>query len=231
MQLYFVLMAPARPENVGAAARAMKTMGFSHLRLVASEVHRREEAQWVAHGAQDILAEAECFADLETALADMDLVIATTARQRGQLHYYLTPSQVCEQIRSKSGLGKVAVLFGREDSGLSNTELARADLISYLPLRVSYPSLNLGQAIMLYAYELSSLQEEEATEVEAMPVPPAEAAVHALQQRAAQILSQIGVSKDEKLQHWVKERIPMLPQRDLNLLHLLCKDLVRALDK
>ena len=154
---------------------------------------------------QEILTEAECFADLETALADMDLVIATTARQRGQLHYYLTPSQVCEQIRSKSGLAKIAVLFGREDSGLSNTELARADLISYLPLRVSYPSLNLGQAIMLYAYELSSLQD--ATEVVAMPVPPAEAAVHALQQRAAQILSQIGVSEDEKLQHWAKELV------------------------
>ena len=103
------------------------------------------------------------------------------------------------------------------------------DLVSYLPLRVSYPSLNLGQAIMLYAYELSRLQDD--AEPVAMPAPPAQAAVHALQQRAAQILLQIGVSEDEKLQHWVKERIPMLPQRDLNLLHLLCKDLVRALDK
>lgn len=233
MQLYFILMAPARPENVGAAARAMKTMGFSHLRLVDSEVHRREEAQWVAHGAQEILAEAQSFPDLASALADMDLVIATTARQRGQLHYYLTPAEVCDQLRSKSGLARVAVLFGREDSGLSNAELAQADLISYLPLRVSYPSLNLGQAIMLYAYELSRLLDDGGAL--AMPAPGSEAAepaaVHALQQRAAQILGKIGVSEDEKLQHWVKARIPMLPQRDLNLLHLLCKDLARALEK
>lgn len=93
MKLYFVLVAPARAPNVGAAARAMKTMGFDAMRLVASRVHEEEEASWVAHGAQEILTQAEVFDTLPEALADMDLVIATTARQRGRYQHYLTPGK------------------------------------------------------------------------------------------------------------------------------------------
>ena len=160
MKLYFVLVAPARPANVGAAARAMKTMGFDAMRLVASRVHEEDEASWVAHGAQEILTQAEAFDTLPEALADMDLVIATTARQRGRYQHYLTPAEIRDQIRAKPSLNKVAIVFGCEESGLSNEQLAEVDLISYLPLKVSYPSLNLGQAIMLYAYELSPLLDE-----------------------------------------------------------------------
>lgn len=73
MEIIFILMAPARPENVGAAARALKTMGFSRLRIVASEAHLRQEAVWVAHGAQELLQQAESFPTLPEALADLDL--------------------------------------------------------------------------------------------------------------------------------------------------------------
>lgn len=104
MKLYFVLVSPARAANVGAAARAMKTMGFDAMRLVGSRVHEEEEASWVAHGAQEILAEASAFDTLEEALADMDLVIATTARQRGRYQHYLTPGEIREQIRAKPSL-------------------------------------------------------------------------------------------------------------------------------
>ncbi|MBP9569170.1 MAG: tRNA/rRNA methyltransferase [Aeromonadaceae bacterium] len=229
MEIIFILMAPARPENVGAAARALKTMGFSRLRIVASEAHLRQEAVWVAHGAQELLQQAESFPTLPEALADLDLVVATTARQRGESHRYLTPEAICGQIRSKQGLQRVGILFGCEESGLSNAQLALADLISYLPLRVGYPSLNLGQAIMLYAYELSSLlDEEQATKVD---TEPAIGQVHALQGASAQILDQIGVAQDEKLRKWVMDGIPMLAQRDMNLLHLLCKDLAKALQQ
>lgn len=227
MDLYFVLMAPARAENVGAAARALKTMGFSHLRIVASQVHTKAEASWVAHGAQELLTGAESFDSLPEALADLDLVVATTARQRGQHQCYLTPSEVRSQIRNKSGLAKVGILFGCEESGLSNAQLAQADLVSYLPLRVGYPSLNLGQAVMLYAYELTALLDEAESEVVAQEV--AVGQVRALQIASAQILDKIGVEQDEKLRKWVKDGVSMLAQRDLNLLHLLCKDLARAL--
>lgn len=228
MKLYFVLVAPARPANVGAAARAMKTMGFDAMRLVASRVHEEEEASWVAHGAQEILTQAEAFDTLPEALADMDLVIATTARERGRYQHYLTPGEIREQIRAKPSLGKVAIVFGCEESGLSNEQLAEVDLISYLPLKVSYPSLNLGQAIMLYAYEMSQLMDE----LNANGAAVAEnfdnaGQVRVLKSKTAELLGELGVSQDEKLHQWVMDRVPMLPQRDLNMLHLLCKDLAR----
>ena len=98
MKLYFVLVSPARAANVGAAARAMKTMGFDAMRLVGSRVHEEEEASWVAHGAQEILTDAQAFDTLEEALADMDLVVATTARQRGRYQHYLTPADIRDQV-------------------------------------------------------------------------------------------------------------------------------------
>ncbi|WP_227096078.1 tRNA/rRNA methyltransferase [Aeromonas veronii] len=233
MKLYFVLVAPARPANVGAAARAMKTMGFDAMRLVASRVHEEEEASWVAHGAQEILTQAEAFETLPEALADMDLVIATTARERGRYQHYLTPGEIREQIRSKPSLDKVAIVFGCEESGLSNEQLAEVDLISYLPLKVSYPSLNLGQAIMLYAYEMSQLMDELNTDGAAAVAENFDNAgqVRVLKSKTAELLGELGVSQDEKLHQWVMDRVPMLPQRDLNMLHLLCKDLARKLGK
>ncbi len=228
MKLYFVLVAPARPANVGAAARAMKTMGFDAMRLVASRVHEEEEASWVAHGAQEILTQAEAFDTLPEALADMDLVIATTARERGRYQHYLTPGEIREQIRAKPSLGKVAIVFGCEESGLSNEQLAEVDLISYLPLKVSYPSLNLGQAIMLYAYEMSQLMDELTANGAAVAENFDNAGqVRVLKSKTAELLGELGVSQDEKLHQWVTDRVPMLPQRDLNMLHLLCKDLAR----
>lgn len=233
MKLYFVLVAPARPANVGAAARAMKTMGFDAMRLVASRVHEEEEASWVAHGAQEILTQAEAFDTLPEALADMDLVIATTARERGRYQHYLTPGEIREQIRSKPSLNKVAIVFGCEESGLSNEQLAEVDLISYLPLKVSYPSLNLGQAIMLYAYEMSQLMDELNADGAVAIAENFDNAgqVRVLKSKTAELLGELGVSQDEKLHQWVMDRVPMLPQRDLNMLHLLCKDLARKLGK
>ncbi|MGY3962379.1 tRNA/rRNA methyltransferase [Aeromonas veronii] len=233
MKLYFVLVAPARPANVGAAARAMKTMGFDAMRLVASRVHEEDEASWVAHGAQEILAQAEAFDTLPEALADMDLVIATTARQRGRYQHYLTPAEIRDQIRAKPSLNKVAIVFGCEESGLSNEQLAEVDLISYLPLKVSYPSLNLGQAIMLYAYEMSQLMDELNADGGAAVAENFDNAgqVRVLKSKTAELLDELGVSQDEKLHQWVMDRVPMLPQRDLNMLHLLCKDLARKLGK
>ncbi|MCD8546913.1 MAG: tRNA/rRNA methyltransferase [Aeromonadaceae bacterium] len=226
MDIYFVLMSPARAENVGAAARAMKTMGFNRLRVVNSRVHQEAAAGWVAHGAQEILAEAEHFVDLPSALADMDLVVATTARRRGHQQIYLTADELKVQLQGKPDLRRVAILFGCEESGLSNEQLAQADLVSYLPLKVEYPSLNLGQAIMLYAYELSRLS------LPVLPASaplPAEAQVRALKQRIHGLFGELAISPDEKLAQWVMTGVPMLSQRDLNLLHLLCKDLERAL--
>lgn len=228
MQLHIVLVAPARPENVGAAARAMKTMGFTSLRIVDSEAHLQPAARWVAHGAGDILDGVQTFATLEQALADVDFTVATTARSRARFHYYCTPQQLLGQLGERSQwVGQAALVFGREDSGLTNEELELADLLTGVPMQADYPSLNLGQAVMVYCYQLSELMN-----VSAPQEPVAnEGQLKALRQRAEGLLGALGVSDDQKLRDWLHQRLGALQQRDTAMLHTLLHDIEKKLTK
>lgn len=226
MQLHIVLVAPARPENVGAAARAMKTMGFTSLRIVDSEAHLQPAARWVAHGAGDILDGVQTFATLEQALADVDFTVATTARSRARFHYYCTPQQLLGQLSERSQwVGQAALVFGREDSGLTNEELELADLLTGVPMQADYPSLNLGQAVMVYCYQLSELMK-----VSAPQEPVAnEGQLKALRQRADGLLGALGVDGDQKLRDWLHQRLGTLQQRDTAMLHTLLHDIEKKL--
>jgi tRNA/rRNA methyltransferase len=228
MQLHIVLVAPARPENVGAAARAMKTMGFTSLRIVDSEAHLQPAARWVAHGAGDILDGVQTFATLEQALADVDFTVATTARSRARFHYYCTPQQLLGQLSERSQwVGQAALVFGREDSGLTNEELELADLLTGVPMQADYPSLNLGQAVMVYCYQLSELMK-----VSAPQEPVAnEGQLKALRQRADGLLGALGVGGDQKLRDWLHQRLGTLQQRDTAMLHTLLHDIEKKLTK
>ncbi|CAI1625375.1 tRNA (cytidine/uridine-2'-O-)-methyltransferase TrmJ [Serratia quinivorans] len=228
MQLHIVLVAPARPENVGAAARAMKTMGFTSLRIVDSEAHLQPAARWVAHGAGDILDGVQTFATLEQALADVDFTVATTARSRARFHYYCTPQQLLGQLSERSQwVGQAALVFGREDSGLTNEELELADLLTGVPMQADYPSLNLGQAVMVYCYQLSELMK-----VGAPQEPVAnEGQLKALRQRADGLLGALGVGDDQKLRDWLHQRLGTLQQRDTAMLHTLLHDIEKKLTK
>lgn len=228
MQLHIVLVAPARPENVGAAARAMKTMGFTSLRIVDSEAHLQPAARWVAHGAGDILDGVQTFATLEQALADVDFTVATTARSRARFHYYCTPQQLLGQLSERSQwVGQAALVFGREDSGLTNEELELADLLTGVPMQADYPSLNLGQAVMVYCYQLSELMK-----VSAPQEPVAnEGQLKALRQRAVGLLGALGVGDDQKLRDWLHQRLGTLQQRDTAMLHTLLHDIEKKLTK
>ena len=228
MQLHIVLVAPARPENVGAAARAMKTMGFTSLRIVDSEAHLQPAARWVAHGAGDILDGVQTFATLEQALADVDFTVATTARSRARFHYYCTPQQLLGQLSERSQwVNQAALVFGREDSGLTNEELELADLLTGVPMQADYPSLNLGQAVMVYCYQLSELMN-----VSAPQEPVAnEGQLKALRQRAEGLLAALEVSDDRKLRDWLHQRLGVLQQRDTAMLHTLLHDIEKKLTK
>ena len=228
MQLHIVLVAPARPENVGAAARAMKTMGFTSLRIVDSEAHLQPAARWVAHGAGDILDGVQTFATLEQALADVDFTVANTARSRARFHYYCTPQQLLGQLSERSQwVNQAALVFGREDSGLTNEELELADLLTGVPMQADYPSLNLGQAVMVYCYQLSELMN-----VSAPQEPVAnEGQLKALRQRAEGLLAALEVSDDQKLRDWLHQRLGVLQQRDTAMLHTLLHDIEKKLTK
>lgn len=94
MRLTIILVAPARAENIGAAARAMKTMGFHEMRIVDSQAHLEPATRWVAHGSGDIIDNIAVFSSLAEALQDVDFTIATTARSRAKFHYYATPTEI-----------------------------------------------------------------------------------------------------------------------------------------
>lgn len=233
MQIHFVLVAPARPENVGAAARALKTMGFDSLRLVATDAHQQPEATWVAHGAQQLLAQARSFDSLEQALQGIDLVIATTARRRGCKRSYWSAEQLTQLISEKSGsVSQVALLFGCEESGLPNHALEQANLLSYIPLAASYPSLNLAQAVMVYAYQLSPLSAQlTSAQQPSAPTAPVsgEGEFAALKQKATKLLQRIGAEGDPKLGEWLRDRLGCLTERDVRMLHTLLNDIDRSL--
>jgi tRNA/rRNA methyltransferase len=159
-EIVFVLVEPARPENIGATARAIKTMGFSHLRLVNTDRHHARETQWVAHGAKDILQTAELHPNLESALEDIDFSIGTTAKRRSVKVDYYTPEEARKILLKKSdACWRAALVFGREESGLTNDELRLCDLASSIPLEQPYPSINLAQSVMIYVYAFSSISQ------------------------------------------------------------------------
>ncbi|CAH5495043.1 tRNA/rRNA methyltransferase [Enterobacter mori] len=226
MHLSIVLVAPARPENIGAAARAMKTMGFTDLRIVDSAAHLEPAARWVAHGSGDILDNITTYATLAEALHDISFTVATTARSRAKFHYYATPAELVPMLKEKSQwLEKAALVFGREDSGLTNEELELADVLTGAPMVADYPSLNLGQAVMVYCYQLASLIQ--------IPQPPVtgtdENQLAALRARVENLLMQLGVADDQKMVDWLQQRLGRLEQRDTAMLHRLLHDIEKKL--
>ncbi len=228
MELIFVLHAPKRGENVGAAARALRALGVGTLRLVATTCHREPAARWLAVGAEDVLATAPCFATLDAALADVDLAIATTAKARAKRHYPVDPEALGALLATKGpSVRRAAVVFGPEDRGLSNAELARCDLLSTIPLAVPYPSLNLGQAVMLYAYALRGLGETK-TAAPRETARPGAGELAVLRQRLLALSARAGDDRDGKRRRWLLDRLVWLEARDVRFLHELCRGLLRT---
>lgn len=222
MRFPIILVSPARPENIGAAARAMKTMGFTELRIVASDADSKPEARWVAHGSGDILDNVQHYETLADALRDVDFTIATTARSRAKFHFYATPQELVPLLEEKrQWVGTAALVFGREDSGLTNEELELADVLTGVPMVADYPSLNLGQAVMVFCYQLSALMQ--------LPeVVNKEADVQqlsALRHRVSALIARLDVADDQKMTDWLQQRLGLLTQRDTVMLHRLLHDI------
>ena len=151
-----VLSRPSHPGNIGAAARAMKTMGLSRLVLVSPRSFPHPDAEARASGATDLLANAEICATLDEALRDTVLVAGMTARRRDlAAPFHWAREGAAELVAGTAqGTRDVALLFGNETSGLSNEELARCHLGLTIPANPEYSSLNLGSAVQLMCYEL-----------------------------------------------------------------------------
>ncbi|MFM0740316.1 RNA methyltransferase [Paraburkholderia xenovorans] len=153
----FVLVEPSHPGNVGAAARALKTMGFARLVLVAPRVPHVQsdpEAIAMASGADDVLATAHVVPTLADALAGVHWSIALTARLREYGPPQWTPRAAAGIARDQALHGEIALVFGNERTGLSNEDVERCSALAHIPANPAYSSLNLAQAVQVLAYEL-----------------------------------------------------------------------------
>jgi tRNA/rRNA methyltransferase len=149
-----VLVAPSHPGNVGASARAMATMGFSSLFVVAPKRFLDPEAVALASGATAVLAEARVAPTLDEALAGCVFTIGFSGRPREFAAQVLNVRDAASEAAAHAVHGDVALVFGTEMSGLTNEELARCSVVATIPANPAYASLNLAAAVQVAAYEL-----------------------------------------------------------------------------
>ncbi len=162
-----ILVRPQMGENIGASARAMWNFGLDRMRVVAPrDGWPNERAVAMAAGAGRLLDQAGLFDSTADAIADCNYVFATTARHRGLTKPIMTPERAMEHARALIDAGqKVGVLFGAERSGLENDDVARANAVISVPVNPAFSSLNLGQSVLLVAYEWRRQVEVAAPEV------------------------------------------------------------------
>ena len=149
-----VLVETTHPGNIGAVARAMKNMNISNLWLVAPKIFPSAEATSRASGADDVLARARVCLSLQEAIADCQLVIGASARSRTISWPEISPRDCAEQIVINEPNKKVAIVFGRENSGLKNHELDLCHYLLRIPCNSAYSSLNIAAAVQVVCYEL-----------------------------------------------------------------------------
>ena len=148
-----VLLRPQHPGNIGAAARAMKTMGLSDLALVAPEKFPHAQADAMATDAKDVLDGARVFPDLNAAVSDCARVAGTSSRLRALPHNTVAPREWAARIRDEMG-GRIALVFGPERIGLTNEEMHRCDELVCIPANPAFSVLNLAAAVQVLSYEL-----------------------------------------------------------------------------
>lgn len=149
-----MLVETSHPGNIGAVARAMKNMAMDNLCLVNPKVFPSAEATARATGSDDILAKAQVCKTLPEAIADCQLVVGTSARLRTVSWPELTPRECAEKVIINEPGNNVAIVFGRENSGLSNQELDLCHYLLRIPCNNEYSSLNIAAAVQVICYEL-----------------------------------------------------------------------------
>lgn len=150
-----VIVEPHAAGNIGSIARAMTNMGFQDLRLVNPQTnHLDMEAHWLAHGAEKLLEQARVFATIPESVADCTMLVATSHKKNRNNQESFSARELGNKLIPYTKENKVAILFGRENFGLANEEINLCTWLVNIPTAVSYPSLNLSQAVLVICYEL-----------------------------------------------------------------------------
>ena len=231
-----VMVETSHPGNIGAAARAMKTMCLYELSLVQPEIFPDASAFARASGAADILENAQCFDDLSSAIADCQQVIAISARPRKVSAPVLAPRQLMQAMLNDMRDLKVAWLFGRERNGLTNQEIDLCHAICTIPANCDYASLNIAAAVQVLSYEWHAAQlENRFSARNDLPQSPALATVkdhEGFYQHLWQALHKIGfldrqnpLPLQRKLRHLFTRT--GLTQADINILRGILKNILK----
>jgi len=194
----FVLVGTQHPGNIGASARAIKTMGLRQLALVAPEKPLDEAAYRRSAGAEEVLSQAMVFSQLTQAVADCHLVIGCSARTRRIQPNLLPPEEAAKQVLAcATAGGQAALVFGRERSGLSNAELQLCHASVHIPSDPQFSSLNLAAAVQVLAWELrrAQLVQQEAGPMRDLPETATHQQLEGFFQQLADTLEQIDFHK------------------------------------
>lgn len=239
-QIYIVLVEPSHSGNIGSAARAMKTMGLTNLRLIAPKQPIDENAIALSAGAKEVLDNAQYFASFDEAIADCELVIGTSARLRHLQNTLIEPRDCGEKVVERAKNGKVTLVFGRERVGLTNEELLKCQYHLNFPTNPDYGSLNLAMAVQLACYEvrMAYLQAVKKTEtLQSVPqnpplvektYPTAEALEHFFQ-HTERLYQQLGFIKNDAVMLKLR-RLYQRAELENNELNLL-RGMLTAVEK
>lgn len=230
----FVMVQTSHPGNIGSAARAIRTMGMRRLDLVAPRQYPDPQVIALASGADDVLAGIHVHADLGAALGDVTLAFGLSARRRGVTLPELTPHTAAARAREALAAGEqVAFVFGNEQSGLDNTDLARCHVMVRIPSVEDFGSLNLSQAVQVQAYEMRlALLGESPSAPEPRDPPASEAEMERFYQHLLHTLDAIDFHKgrspvtvEQRLRKLFQRARP--DERELRILHGILADAER----
>ena len=230
-----VLVRPQEEGNVGAVARAMANFGLERLILVEPATPLRATARAFAVHAHEILERAERAGDLRRALAGFERIVATTAaRDRPWPSRLLAPRELAATLAGDPPTTATALVFGPEPSGLTNAELAQASLLVRVPTSPAQPSLNLGQAVVVLAYELFVARAEPAT-ADGEPLASGEE-VAGLFDQASELLARVAFARDSTIDGVERDLRRLLvraapTRREVTLLRGIIRRLGHALER
>jgi tRNA/rRNA methyltransferase len=231
-----ILVRPQMGENIGAAARAMANFGLRELRLVAPrDGWPSESAQAMSSGAFAHMDDVQVYASLAEALHDIHYAYATTARPRDMIKPVVTPREAAQQSYARDAAAKTAFVFGAERAGLDNDDVSRCHAIVTAPTSPDFSSLNLGQGVLMVAYELFCAQHE------ATPPAAVETALPAAQENFDNLFSRLeaalasgGFFRDEGLRPKVTRNLrntlmrAQMSDNEINTFHGVIRALTGA---
>jgi tRNA/rRNA methyltransferase len=227
-QVRFVLCRPSHPGNIGATARAMKTMGFTDLRLVAPERFPAPEADWMATHAVDVLRNAKLEPNLKAAIADCVAAFALSARPREWSPQVLDVRSAAARALELDG--PVAFVFGSEDAGLTNDEMFACQFLVHIPASRDFSSLNLAQAVQVVAYELH-LCVDAALPFTRVEKPATVADIEGLYAHLEEAAMKSGfMTTESRLRERLRRlfsRVPRMEREEVNILRGLLKALLK----